>query len=362
MTFEITIRETDRRIEQIDRGIEQSAVVSAAADQRFACAAGETILAAALRANLILPYGCRDGACGSCKSRLLQGDVEHASYQASTLTDAERKQGYILPCVAQPLTDVVVQCREVRRAGDIEIRKLPVRIEEIEFAAPDVAIVSLKLPARERLQFLAGQYVDILLKEGGRRSFSLATAPHADGFLQLHIRHMPDGAFTGHLFRDVPVREILRIEGPHGAFYLREQSQKPMIFVAGGTGFAPIKSVIEHAFHLTIERRMVLYWGARSGRDLYLPDLPLEWARSHLNFSFVPVLSEPLPSDRWRGRIGLVHNAVLDDCADLSGHQVYACGAPAMIDAARRDFRELRGLPEDEFFADSFTSAIRTAG
>ena len=345
MTFEITIRHPG---------------LGGATDHRVACQEDETILNAALRANLLLPYGCRDGACGSCKSRLIEGEVRHASHQSSTLTEVEQKQGYLLPCVARPLSDVTIVCREVRRAGDIQIRKMPCRIESIELASPDVAIVSLKLPARERLQFLAGQYIDILLKEGGRRSFSLATAPHDDGFLELHVRRMASGAFTEHLFRDLPVKEILRIEGPHGAFYLREDSEKPMIFVAGGTGFAPIKSVIEHAFHLgdpTMRRSMVLYWGARSHRDLYLPALPAQWAREHPNFKFAPVLSDPLAND-WTGRTGLVHQAVLDDYADLSGHQVYACGAPLMIDAARRDFRQLRGLPEDEFFADSFTSAV----
>ena len=341
MTFEITIKPSDHR---------------------FECEDDETILSAALRANLLLPYGCRDGACGSCKSRLIQGEVRHGPHQAATLTDSEEKQGYILPCVARPLSALTMTCREVRRAGDIQIRKMPCRIERIELAAPDVAIVSLKLPAKERLQFLAGQYIDILLKDGGRRSFSLATPPHDDGFLQLHIRHMPDGAFTEHLFRDLPVKEILRIEGPHGAFYLREQSDKPMIFVAGGTGFAPVKSVIEHAFHHGAPedgRPMVLYWGARARRDLYLPDLPLEWASAHPNFTYVPVLSDPLPDDDWQGRSGLVHQAVLDDFPDLSRYQVYACGAPAMIAAARRDFIGARGLPDDEFFADSFTSAVQ---
>jgi len=336
MTFDITIKPSDHR---------------------FECTEDETILAGALRANLLLPYGCRDGACGSCKSKILSGEVDFGGHQASTLTDIEKRQGYVLPCVARPLSAVTLQCREVRRAGDIQIRKLPVRIEKVELAAPDVAIVSLKLPASERLQFLAGQYIDILLKDGGRRSFSLATPPHDDGLLQLHIRHMPAGALTEHLFRDVPVKEILRIEGPHGAFYLRETSAKPMIFVAGGTGFAPIKSVIEHAFHQGVEREMILYWGARSRRDLYLPALPASWQEAHDNFTFVPVLSAPLPTDNWPGRTGLVHQAVLDDFPDLSGWQAYACGAPAMIAAARRDFIELRGLPEEEFFADAFTSA-----
>ena len=338
MTFEITIKPSDHR---------------------FECEADETILAGAVRAGLLLPYGCRDGACASCKSRILSGDVDYGIHQASTLTDNEKTQGYVLPCVAKPRSNLTLECREVRRAGDIQIRKLPARIEKIELPAPEVAIVSLKLPANERLQFLAGQYIDILQKEGRRRSFSLATPPHNDGFLQLHVRHMPNGAFTEHLFADQPIKEIIRIEGPHGAFYLREQSDKPMIFVAGGTGFAPIKSVIEHAFHQRIVRTMVLYWGQRTKRDLYLPELPLSWAANHPNFKYVPVLSEPLPDDEWTGRTGLVHQAVLDDYSDLSGHQVYACGAPVMVDAARRDFTQLRKLPPDEFFADSFVSAVQ---
>ncbi len=340
MTFEITIKPSDHR---------------------FECAEDESILGAALRAGLLLPYGCRDGACGSCKSRIVAGEVDYGAHQPSTLTDIEKRQGYVLPCVARPHSAVTLECREVRRAGDIRIRKLPVRIEKIELAAPDVAIVSLKLPANERLQFLAGQYIDILLKDGGRRSFSLATAPHDDGFLQLHLRHMPGGAFTEHLFRALPVKEILRVEGPHGAFYLRETSDKPIVLVAGGTGFAPIKSVIEHAFHIDTGREMVLYWGARSLADLYLAALPGQWQQAYPNFTFIPVLSEPKPGDSWPGRTGLVHQAVLDDFADLSAYQVYACGAPAMIQAARRDFMELRRLPEEEFFADSFTSAAQPA-
>ena len=340
MTFEITIKPSDHR---------------------FECEADETILAGALRGGLLLPYGCRDGACASCKSRLISGDVDYGVYQASTLSEQEKVQGFVLPCVAKPRSALTLECREVRKAGDIQIRKLPSRIEKIELVAPDVAIVSLKLPASERLQFLAGQYIDILQAEGRRRSFSLATPPHDDGLLQLHVRHMPNGAFTEHLFADMPTKEIIRIEGPHGAFYLREQSDKPMIFVAGGTGFAPIKGIIEHALHhqLDATRPMVLYWGARSKVDLYLPGLPLAWEAAHPNFRYVPVLSEPAPDDAWTGRTGLVHQAVLDDYADLSGHQVYACGAPLMVDAARRDFTQTRGLPPDEFFADSFVSAVK---
>src|SRR4030095_16580177 len=209
----------------------------------------------------------------------------------------------------------------------------PCRVEKIDKVAPDVAIVSLKLPANERLQYLAGQFIDLLLKDGRRRSFSIATAPEDDTLLDLHIRHVPGGLFSAQLFNEFKGREILRFEGPRGTFYLREDSDKPIIFVAGGTGFAPIKAVIEHALHHDIQniRPMVLYWGARSKVDLYMPDLPGQWQSAHRgSFTYIPVLSEPQPEDEWPGRTGFVHRAVLDDFRDLSGYVVYACGGPAM--------------------------------
>jgi CDP-4-dehydro-6-deoxyglucose reductase len=326
-------------------------------DHAFACASDETVLEAAMKADLLLPYGCRNGACGACKGRIFSGNVDYGTYQASTLTEDEKRGGLALFCCARPLTDLDIEVREVRRAGDIPIKRLPCRIESIDKPCPDVAIVRIKLPANERLQFLAGQYVDFLLKDGRRRSFSLAVAPHDDTLLELHVRHIAGGLFTDPLFTQFKGREILRIEGPHGAFYLREESAKPMIFVAGGTGFAPIKAMLEHCFHHGIDRPTVLYWGARSLADLYMPRLPGEWQTAHPSFTFIPVLSEPKPDDAWPGRTGFVHQAVLDDFRDLSGYQVYACGAPAMIDAARRDFIALRNLPAAEFFADSFTIA-----
>jgi CDP-4-dehydro-6-deoxyglucose reductase len=335
MTFEITIKPSEHSVP---------------------CEEGDTVLTAAMRADLMLPYGCRNGACGTCKGKILSGQVDYGQHQASTLTAEEKRMGLALFCCAKPLSDLVIEVREVRRAGDIQIKRLPCRVEAIDKVAPDVAIVRLKLPASERLQYLAGQYVDFLLKDGKRRSFSLATPPHDDALLELHIRHIPGGFFSDALFTQYKGREILRFEGPLGSFYLREESDKPMIFLAGGTGFAPIKAIIEHALHHRIDRQMVLYWGVRSLRDLYLPDLPGTWQAAHRNFTFIPVLSDPLPADAWPGRTGFVHQAVLADFPDLSGYQVYACGAPAMIDAARRDFGA-RGLPEHEFYADSFTYA-----
>ncbi len=321
----------------------------------FECHADETVLESATRADLLLPYGCRNGACGTCKGRLLEGRVDYGPHQATTLTDDEKRAGWALFCCAKPLTDLAIEVREVRRGGEIPIRKLPCRIESIDKPADDVAIVKLKLPASERLQYLAGQYVDFLLKDGRRRSFSIANPPHDDALLELHIRRVPGGSFTTQLFDEFKGREILRLEGPFGSFFLREDSDKPVIFVAGGTGFAPIKAMIEQAIHRGTDRPMVLYWGARSKRDLYRADLPGRWRSAGV--TFIPVLSDPRPDDHWPGRSGLVHQAVLDDFRDLSGYQVYACGAPPMIEAARRDFTTTRGLPPSEFYADSFTYA-----
>jgi CDP-4-dehydro-6-deoxyglucose reductase len=243
-------------------------------------------------------------------------------------------------------------------AKDLAIRTMPARVEKVEKPAEDVAVLYLKLPTGERLQFLAGQYIDILMKEGKRRSFSMANAPHDDQFLQLHVRKSPGGAFSRLVFEEMKERAILRFEGPLGTFYMREDSDKPMILVAGGTGFAPIKALIEHAFHHDMDRAMVLYWGVRSLKDLYMPDLAVGWQEAHANFTYIPVLSDPLPEDCWQGRTGFVHQAVLDDFPDLAGYQVYACGGPLMTDIARKTFVEERRLPEDEFYCDAFTPSV----
>jgi CDP-4-dehydro-6-deoxyglucose reductase len=334
-------------------------VIIKPSDHGFACPDGDTVLAAAMAADLMIPYGCRNGACGTCKGRIVSGSVDYGAYQKGTLTDEEKRAGLALFCCAKPSSDLVIEVKEVRKAGDLQLKRLPCRIESIAKPAPDVAIVKLKLPANERLQYLAGQYIEFLLKDGHRRSFSLANAPHDDALLELHIRHTVGGLFTDPLFTQYKGREILRLEGPFGTFYLREESDKPIVFVAGGTGFAPIKAIVEHMLHHGLDRHrpIVLYWGVRAKRDLYLPDLPGEWQQRSANVTFIPVLSEPAPGDAWPGRTGFVHEAVLADFADLSGHQVYACGGPAMIDAARKAFTTTRALPEEAFFADSFTYA-----
>ncbi|MEP6607005.1 MAG: CDP-6-deoxy-delta-3,4-glucoseen reductase [Nitrosospira sp.] len=327
----------------------------------FSAHTGETVLQAALREGFPLPYGCRNGACGTCKGKIIQGTVDFGSHNEDTLTEMEKRAGMALFCCASPLSDLVVECREIGVIKDIKVKTLPCRVHKLERVAPGVMVISLKLPANERLQFLAGQYIDIFMKNGKRRSFSLANAPHDDELLQLHVRNYLGGTFAEHVFTRMKERDILRFEGPLGTFFLREDSDKPIIFVASGTGFAPVKSILEHAFHVRNlrgnERQMMLYWGNRTKADLYMTDLAESWQQKHDNFTFIPVLSEALPQDNWSGRTGLVHQAVLEDLGDLSGYQVYACGAPAMVEAAHKDFTKLRGLPEDEFFSDAFTAS-----
>jgi len=312
---------------------------------------GESVLTAALRQDLVLPYGCRNGACGSCKGKIVEGQVDYGVYQKKALTEEEKAQGKALFCQARPLTDLVIEARTIGAAKDIPIRTLPCRVQKMERLADDVMVLHLKLPANERLQFLAGQYIEFLLKDGTRRSFSMGNAPHDDELIQLHVRHVPGGQFTDHVFGKMKERDILRLEGPLGTFFLREDSAKPIVFVASGTGFAPIKSIIEHALRKGATRPMVLYWGGRRPRDLYLDALPKHWP-----IKYVPVISDALPEDQWSGRTGFVHRAVMEDFPDLSAHQVYACGVPVMVDAAKRDFTQQCKLPEEEFFADSFTT------
>ncbi len=340
----------------------------------FSVDPNETVLEAALRQGIGLPYGCKNGACGTCRGKLLEGRLVHRLHSSSALPADDEAKGFALFCSSFPQGDIVIEARELTGFGDIPIRKMPARIAKIEWPAPDVAIIHLQLPTNERLQFRAGQYLDFILKDGARRQYSIANAPHSDEMISLHVRHSPGGVFTDRLFGTLepPIKErdILRIEAPLGTFFLREDSARPIVLLASGTGFAPIKAIAEHIFHQRINRdengtpaRAVhLYWGARSRRDLYMTQLPEQWSREQPNFHYVPVLSEPQPDDAWEGRTGFVHLAVMDDLPDLSAFQVYACGAPAMTEAARRDFVGQCGLPDEEFYADAFTTQADLVG
>ena len=322
----------------------------------FTVEAGETILDAALRNGLVFPYGCRDGACGSCEGKIVSGEVDYPRGTPKALDDIDTSLGMALFCQATPRSDLCIEVHEVRTAGDIQPRKLPCRVARIEHLAEDVVQLFLKIPSNDRLQFMAGQYIDFLLKSGHRRAFSIANAPHDDEFVELQIRHVDGGEFTDYVFSQMKEKAVLRIEGPFGTFFLREDSRKPILMVGGGTGFAPLKGMIEHALYIGLDRPIHLFWGVRSLKDLYLPDLPAQWAREHDHVQFTPVLSEAAPQDAWKGTTGWVHEAVVAQYPDLSGHQLYMAGPPAMIDAAKATFAAA-GLPDDELFYDSFEYA-----
>ncbi len=323
----------------------------------FSTQRDEPVLAAALRAGVGLPYGCKDGACGSCKCRLIEGRVIHGAHQLKALSVEEEEQGYVLTCCAAPQTDLVLEARTVAGVGEMPVRRMPARVSRLEKPATDVAILTLQLPASDALRYLAGQYIDIMLPDGSRRSYSMANAPHTQGdkpWIELHIRHLPGGLFSDKVFGSMKEKDILRIEGPFGSFFLREDSPKPIVLLASGTGFAPIKAIIEHMQHKGITRPATLYWGGRRPSDLYMHNWVLEQVAKMPNLRYVPVVSNALPEDAWQGRTGFVHQAVLQDTPDLSAYQVYACGAPIVVDSARADYTGQAGLPADEFYADAF--------
>jgi len=318
----------------------------------FDVAPGETVLAAALRQGIGLPYGCRNGQCGACAAALVTGELSYPSGRTEGLEG--RPPGTCLPCQAAPLSDLTLRVTEVHAITQIEARLLPCRLERKEPLNHDVMRLYLKLPENQRLQFFAGQYLDFILPDGRRRAFSIANAPHDDALIELHVRHVPGGVFTDHVFHDLAEKSILRIQAPLGTFILREDSGRPLIFIGGGTGFAPIKGMIEHAMYRGVGLPMHLYWGVRARRDLYLPELPERWTRDWPGFRYTPVLSQPDPD--WSGRTGLVHEAVVADYQDLSGYDIYLSGPPAMVEAGRIAC-EARGATRDHMFSDAFTYA-----
>lgn len=334
-------------------------------NHQFTVEQGQTVLDAALAAGIVLPYSCRNGACSTCKGKVVSGTYDAGSSPAQILGPEDLAQGYTLFCQAHPSSDLVIEAHEIRMASDIQIRKMPSRVMGLEKLTDDVMVVKLQLPAADPFRYYAGQYIEFILKDGRRRSYSMAVPASADNLVELHVRHMPGGVFTDHVFGVGPtqmkIREILRVEGPFGSFFLREDSDKPIVFLASGTGFAPIKAIIEHMIEKGINRPAVLYWGGRRPGDLYMNQLASQWVQTLPNFSYIPVVSDALAEDGWTGRTGFVHKAVQQDIPDLSGYQVYACGAPVMVDSARKDFTSHNGLPEEEFFADAFTTEADAA-
>ncbi len=318
----------------------------------FTVNSDESVLDAAIRQGIHLPYGCRNGKCGKCKGKVVQGEVKYDE-ELAALSEADKAIGMALFCQAKPLTDLVIESREAETARDIPVVKLPCRLEVLEKLNHDVMYLKLKLPETERMQFLAGQYIDFLLPDGKHRSFSIANAPHNDDCIELHIRHIADGKFTTGVFANMKVKQMFRIEGPHGNFYIREKSNKPMIFMAGGTGFAPIKGMVEHALNAKMERPIHIYWGARALEDLYMDSEAQKFTKLNPLIKYTPVLSNPKDEDNWQGRTGYVHEAILQDYPDLSNYEVYGAGPPAMVYAAEDAFAAA-GLEKENYISDAF--------
>jgi CDP-4-dehydro-6-deoxyglucose reductase len=320
----------------------------------FQAKGSQTILEAAIDAGVHLPYGCRNGACGACKGKVLEGRVHLEDYQSAIFSEEENKNGMTLFCRAIATENLTIEIKELRNTNNIKPKIFPVRVEALEKLTYDVMLMKLKLPSTDKLQFVAGQYFEFLLKDGKRRAFSIASPSHESTLLEVHLRLIPGGEFTEYVFKEMKEKSILRVEGPFGNFFLREDSKKPIIFVAGGTGFAPIKGMIEESIKKGMKRPIKLYRGARILKDLYMDTLCKKWAQELSHIEYIPVLSESLKEDKWEGREGLVHEVVLKDFVSFNEYQLYCCGAPQMVELAHNAFIS-RGLPEDEFYSDAFT-------
>jgi CDP-4-dehydro-6-deoxyglucose reductase len=334
-----------------------SRVVLLPSQQELSVEVGETILDAALRAGLNLPHSCKGGHCSSCRARVRAGAVEYPLGRPLGLMEDEHAEGYALLCQAHAASpELTIEVREIRPPDpEIQLKSLPCRIERMHLLAPDVMAVFLRIPAHETFHFVAGQYLDIMLPQNRRRSFSIANAPGSE-LIELHVRRVASGEFTQQLFAGMNDKTLLRIEGPLGQFWFRRESSRPALMIGGGTGYAPLRSMLQHLLALGDRRALHLYWGAQGRTDLYEDAQVREWCARHPNLRYTPVLSDPKPDDAWTGRVGFVHTAALADHADLSRFDVYASGPPAMVEAVRHEFTA-RGLPPAQLFFDSFDYA-----
>jgi len=315
---------------------------------------GESILNAALRQSVMLPYSCKNGTCGSCKGVVESGEVHYPFHPPMALSREEMAEGRALMCQAEPIEDLVIRVREIEAVRDIQVRKMPARVIEKTLLTAEVMRIKIKLPNAQRLQFLAGQYIDILLPEGIRRAFSIASSPLSEDIIELHIRHIDGGGFTGWVFDEMKERDILRLEGPLGTFFIRnDKTDRPMILMGGGTGFAPLKSMIEDLLAHHDTRPLHLFWGVRNQSELYMHEQAQQWAEQHEHIQYSTALSEPQDEDRAGNFTGFVHQAVLSQFPDLSGHDIYMSGPPAMIDAGRTAFLA-NGAEKRRIFFDSF--------
>ena len=319
----------------------------------FRIAEDQSVLDAALNHGLSLPYGCRNGACGSCAGQLVSGEVDYGDRNTSCLSDEDKVAGKVLCCQAYVAADTVINVKEISSNAEIKPKIMPARVNKLTKLSHDVMQLELKLPESQRMQFLAGQYIEVLLKGGKRRAFSIANAPHQDEFIILQIRHVPDGYFSGHVFEEMKEKALLRIEGPFGGFSLNEESDRPIIMIGGGTGYAPLNGMLEHAHSLEMKNDIHLFNGVRAKRDVYMQDQINALQEKMLNLKSTVVLSDPEDADDWQGATGFVHEEVLKQFDDLSGFDIYMSGPPPMVNAAKAAFME-KGATEDHMFSDAF--------
>ena len=329
-------------------------VLNQVSGKSFESSGEESVLNGALSKGLNFPYGCQNGICGQCKAVILNGEVEYEGELPSAISRDEADANMALLCQCRAKTDLYIAVDELDSLANIEVRSMPCRVEEINHLNHDVIQIILKIPGAQSLQYLAGQYIDLEHSDFEPRAFSIANAPVNSNLLELHVRLVEDGKFTNFIFNSLTKKSILRIEGPKGGFFLREDSECPIIFIAGGTGFGPIKAIIERLIIVNSKRTLYLYWGVRSEEDLYL-SLPSEWSEKHTNIKFVPVLSEA--GESWKGESGYVHESVVKDFDDLTDFEVYACGPPVMVKAAAKSCLE-NGLGKEDFFSDAFEYAF----
>lgn len=315
---------------------------------------GETVLNAALRQGVMLPYSCKNGTCGSCKGRLESGDVHYPFHPPLALSREEIGEGFALLCQAEPTGDLVIRAREIEAVRDIQVRKMPARVIEKTLLAPEIMRIRIKLPKAQRLQFLAGQYLEVLLPEGIRRAFSIASSPQAEDEIELHVRHVDGGGFTGWVFEEMKVRDILRLEAPLGNFFIRnDKLERPMILMGGGTGFAPLKSMLEDLLTHKDKRPLHLFWGAGNRNELYMHEIAQQWAQENEHIQYSTALLNDSHAASTGSFNGFVHEAVLQQYGDVSGFDIYMSGPPAMIDASRSAFLE-NGAEKRRIYFDSF--------
>ena len=323
-------------------------IVNKITNHCFSAKEDESILAAALSAGFHFPYGCQKGFCGKCKGVVIEGKINHPSPPPKGIEASERIEGFALMCQSKALSNLIIAVDEITTSAMIESKTYPSKVMAIEHLNHDVVKMTVETLNNDTMQFFAGQYVDLIYPNFKARSFSIANAPTNSNLIEFHIRLVTGGRFTHFIFEELKEKTPLQIEGPKGSFYLRE-GNSPIIMLAGGTGFGPIKAMIEHSL-ASQKRPIVLYWGVRDEVDFYM-NLPFVWAKKYGHIEFIPVLSEANPN--WLGRIGFVHEALLEDIKNLSPYEAYVCGPPVMVEAAVSTFIS-HGLKKQNFYSDSF--------